>query len=97
MACTSMSAASGSYTAPSTWSGRSTGTISRACSPLRREAPVSMARSTSQWASSSAMCSAPATIMAPRGVSSGCSAKPSGGCSRNARLAIVSARTCAVP
>ena len=52
---------------------------------------------TCQSAASSASWPGAATKSAPRGETIGPSAKPAGGASRKARLARVSARTCAVP
>ena len=80
--------ASGSSTAPITCSRRSTGTSAQRLGARRAGGRAARsARSTSQCACSSASWPWRATISAPRGASSGCSAKPSGGASKKARLA----------
>jgi hypothetical protein len=92
-----MSEASGSKTAPSTCCGRSTGNSAQVAAASSNCPRGLTDRSTAHCSASKASSPGRATISAPRGASSGCSAKPAGGCARKARLAQVSARTCGVP
>ena len=78
-------------------SGLSTGTA--AC--MRAASCSSMSRVNGTIASYSARTlvglRGGADEVAPRGVRIGCAAKPAGGCTRNGRVARVSARTCGEP
>ena len=78
-------------------SRRSTGTIAQAAAASSRR-PASVTEHKMRHASSSSVSwPIDATVSAPRRARIAVSERPAGGCSRKARLAWVSARTCGVP